>query len=104
MKYVIGWLKLKPGKRDEFLTLMRPFTEKTRQEEGVDFFECHPSSTESDTVLVVERYRTAEDHDLHHQTAHFADIWGHVQRLCVEGRFENIFADRVDIDTARFAE
>ena len=45
MKYVIGWLRLQPGKRDEFLTLMRPFIEKTCQEDGVDFFECHPSST-----------------------------------------------------------
>ena len=41
MKFVIGWLTLKPGTRDEFMTLCRPFIAATREEEGVDFFEFH---------------------------------------------------------------
>ena len=104
MKFVIGWLKVRPGKRDELVALARPFIATTLKEEGVEFFEFHLSSTDCDTVIVVERYRTPEVHDLHHKTAHFAEMWGHVQRLCIEGRFENIFADRVDTDIARFAE
>jgi quinol monooxygenase YgiN len=104
MKFVIGWLNLRPGKRDEFMALARPFIATTLKGEGVEFFEFHLSSTDPDTVIVVERYRTPEAQDLHQQTAHFAEMWGHVQKLCIEARFENIFADRVDPDFARFAE
>ena len=104
MKFVIGWLKLRPGKREEFMALARPFIATTLKEDGVEFFEFHLSSTDPDTVIVVEKYRTAEVHDLHNQTAHLAEIWGHVQRLCIEGRFENVFADRVEPEFERFAE
>ena len=104
MKFVIGWLKLRPGMRDEFMALAGPFIEAALRENGVEFFEFHPSSTDPDTVIAIEKYRTPEAHDLHHQTPHFAEMWGHVQRLCIEGRFENIFADRVDADFARFAD
>jgi quinol monooxygenase YgiN len=104
VKFVIGWLKARPGKRDELMALARPFIATTLRQDGIEFFEFHPSSTDADTVIVVEKYRTPEVHDLHHQTAHFAEMWGHVQRLCLEGRFENIFAERVDPDFARFAD
>ena len=102
MKYVIGWIKLQPGKRDEFLSLLGPFTEKTQQEEGNDFFEYYPSSKDPDTVFIAEKFRSAEDHDLHHQTPQHIDIWGHIQRLGAEARFENIFADRVEVDELKF--
>ena len=92
MKFVTGWLSLRPGKRDEFMALARPFMAATL------------SSTDPDAVIALEKYRTPGAHDLHHQTPHFAEMWGHVQRLCIEGRFENIFAGRVEPDFARFAD
>ena len=94
MKFVIGWLKVRPGKRDEFMALAGPFIGATLRESGVEFFEFHLSSTDPDTVIAIEKYRTPTVHDRHHQTAHFAEMWEHVQRLCIEGRFENIYADR----------
>ena len=42
MKYVIGWLKLRPGARDELMTLARPFVAETLKEDGMIFFEFHP--------------------------------------------------------------
>jgi len=104
MKFGVGWLKLKPGKRDEFMALARPFVSETLKEDGVEFFEFHLSSTDPETVIAIEKYRTPEAHDLHHRTAHFAEMWGHVQRLCIEGRFENIFEDNVQPDFSRFAD
>ena len=104
MKFVIGWLKLRPGKRDEFMALAGPFIETTLKEDGVEFFEFHLSSTDPDTVIAIEKYRSPQVHDLHNQTPHFAQMWGHVQRLCIEGRFQNIFADDVQPDFARFAD
>ena len=103
MKFVIGWLKVKPGKRDEFMELALPYGATTcTLEEGVEFLEFHPSSADPDGVIVIEKYRTPEVHDLHHQTEHFEQMWEQVQRLCVEARFENIFANRAEPDVIRF--
>ena len=100
MKFVIGWLTLKPGTRDEFMTLCRPFIAATREEEGVDFFEFHNDLGNSDGIVVVERYKSHEAHELHWTTPHFQAMWHIVQ--AIEGRFENIFADRVERDIAKF--
>jgi quinol monooxygenase YgiN len=102
MKFVIGWLTLKPGKRDEFLVLSRPFIAATLQEEGVIFFEFHTSLTDPDGAVVVECYKDREAHELHWTTPHFSAMWRNVERLALEGRFENIFADRTATDVVQF--
>ena len=105
MKFVIGWLKLRPGKREEFLALAHPYAAKCLAvEDGIEFFQFHPSSADADTVIVVEKYQSPEIHDLHQQTEHFRQMWKQVERLCTEGRFENIFADRVEPDAHRFEQ
>ncbi len=103
MNFVIGWLKVKPGKRDEFMKLAHPYSATTiASEQGIEFLEFHPASTDPEMVIVIEKYHTSEVHDLHHKTEHFEEMWAQVQRLCVEARFENIFADRVEPDLIRF--
>ena len=34
MKFVTGWLKLGPGKRDQFMPLAQPFIADTLREDG----------------------------------------------------------------------
>src|SRR5262245_23652934 len=103
MKFVIGWLKVRSGKRDDFVVLAHSYAATTLAlEDGIEFFEFHPSSTDADTVIVIEKYRSQQAHDLHLKTAHFAEMWGKVQKLCVEARFENIVADRVEPDYVNF--
>jgi quinol monooxygenase YgiN len=58
------------------MALTGPFIAATVKEDGVEFFEFHLSSTDPDMVIAVEGYRTPEVHDLHHQTAHFVEMWG----------------------------
>ena len=77
-KFIIGWLTLKPGKRDEFMTLSRSFVEATRQEKGVIFFEFHHDLANSDGIVVIECYEDREAHEIHHQTPHFQAIWKEV--------------------------
>ena len=101
-KFIIGWLTLKPGKRDEFMTLSRSFVEATRQERGVIFFEFHHDLANSDGIVVVECYENREAHETHHQTPHFQAIWKVVQRLAVKGKFENIYAHRLLTDVSEF--
>ena len=102
MKFVIAWLTLKPGKRNEFMALAQPFIAATLQEEGVVFFEFHHNSDDPDGVVVVECYKNHEAHELHWTTPHFVEMWKHVERLAMEGRFQNIFAERVTPDAASF--
>jgi quinol monooxygenase YgiN len=95
---------VKPGKRDEFMDIAIRYSATTLElEDGIEFLEFHPASTDPNTVIVIEKYRTPEDHDLHHKTEHFERMWEQVQQHCVEVRFENIFADRVEPDFIRFA-
>ena len=101
-KFIMGWLTARPGKRDEFMAISEPYIETTLQEQGVIFFEFHPSLTDPDLVIVVECYETPEAQDLHHRTPHFVAMWSEVQRLIAEARFENIFAARVVTDAVKF--
>jgi quinol monooxygenase YgiN len=102
MKFVIGWLTLKPGRRDEFMAVAQSFIAATVREEGVVFFEFHHSSTDPDGVVVVECYKNHEAHQLHWTRPHFVAMWKDVERLAIEGSFENIFADRTVPDVVKF--
>ena len=102
MKYVIGWLTVKPGKRDEFMALSKPFLAATLDEEGVVFAEFHHNVADPDGIIVIECYKDHQAHELHWTTPHYAVMWKHVERLAIEGNFENVFADRTDTDFARF--
>ena len=102
MEYVIGWITTRSGKRDEFMMLAEPFIAATRQEDGILFFELHPSAGNPDLVVATEGYATAEAHERHVRTPHFAVFWEAFQRLVLDGRFENIFADRTRLDTVKF--
>jgi quinol monooxygenase YgiN len=101
-KFIMGWLTVRPGKRDEFMAISEPFISATLQEQGVIFFEFHPSLTDPNLVIVVECYATPEVQDFHHKTPHFAAMWEEVQRLIAEARFENIFAASVVTDIVTF--
>ena len=84
--------------------MARAYSTTVEREDGIEFLEFHLSSSDPDAVIVIERYRTPEVHDLLHQTPQFHEMWKDVQRLCVEGRFENIFAERVEPDFERFGD
>ncbi len=95
MKFVIGWLTLKPGTRDEFMTLCRPFILPQRvKRKAYDFFEFHNDLGNSDGIVVVERYKSHEAHELHWTTPHFQAMWHIVERLAIEGRFEHLRRSR----------
>lgn len=88
--YVIGWVRVKPGHRDVFLSLVQPFLEATRQEPGVLSYEFLLSYEDPDRFVVIERYATAEAHEAHVNAAHYATFWNLLQALVEESRFENI--------------
>jgi len=101
-KYIIGWLTLRPGTRDEFMALARPYIATCLQEEGCLFFEMNPSGSGPDVVTVAECCKDEEAHEAHLRPPAFQAMWAEIGRLALHGRFENIFPDRVLPDTVSF--
>ena len=101
-KYVIGWLTFAPGKRDGFMKIALPYIVACRAEEGCLFFEMNPSVTDPDVVTVAECFTRAEAHSAHLRTPRFEAFWAELSRIGLSGRFENIFAARVEPDAAEF--
>ena len=101
-KYIIGWLTFAPGKRDDFMKIAVPYVATCREEEGCVFFEMNPSVTDPDVVTFAECFKTAEAHSAHLRTPWFEAFWSELNRIGRHGRFENIFAGRVEPDFADF--
>jgi quinol monooxygenase YgiN len=101
-KYIIGWLTFAPGRRDDFMRIALPYAAACREEEGCVFFEINPSAADPDVVSIAECYASAEAHAAHLKKPLFEAMWGELHRRCQRGRFENIFAGRVELDSVEF--
>jgi quinol monooxygenase YgiN len=89
MDVVVGWMTVKPGKRQEFIDRAAGFLAATRDEHGVLFFELL-AGDEPDIVVAVEGYTSPEAHQLHVESPHFAEFWSLFQELVISGKFENV--------------
>jgi quinol monooxygenase YgiN len=99
MKYVIGWIRIKPGQREDFLDRCRDFFETTRAEPGVLAFEFLPSLDDPDVVVAIESYISPEAHDTHRAAPHFEAFRALIKSHVLGGRFETIVTDAVAKDT-----
>jgi quinol monooxygenase YgiN len=102
MRYVIGWLKVKPGRRDEFMRLAKPVFAITRKEEGCLFYEAHPTTEDPDLIVLIEGWQTVAHHLAHQKAPHHAAFGPIVVENCVEGRFDEIDAKDVVTQTPKF--
>ncbi len=101
-KYIVGRIAFKPGTRDEYFALIRPLIEATQAEQGCLLYEHSPHPYDPDVVFVMECFTGEAAHAAHLKTAHFKAAWALIERLGNHASVENIFADRVVPDTARF--
>ena len=90
MKYAIGWLRLKPGKREEFMVRVRSFVALSRTEQGVLEFEVTQSDTDEDVTIWVEGYESEEAHQRHLDTPEHQALLADIAKLAIGGRFEHI--------------
>ena len=97
-KFIIGWVKFKPGQSANFLDAMKEHATATRQEDGCVFFDVGLSSETPDTAIFVECFDTAEAHQRHQETPRMKAVMANVADMVVEGRFENILSDNVVSD------
>jgi quinol monooxygenase YgiN len=98
MKYVIGWIRIRPGQRGDFLTECRGFFEATWDEPDVIAFEFLPSLDDPDIVVAIETYTSPEAHDIHRATPHFETFRALIKSHVMGGRFEAIVTDAVTKD------
>lgn len=93
MKYTIGWLRLKPGKREEFMVRVRPFVALSRTEAGVLEFEVTQSDIDPDVTVWVECYESEDAHTRHRDTPDHQALLADIAKLAVGGRFEHIYPE-----------
>jgi quinol monooxygenase YgiN len=101
-KYIMGWLKLRPGKRAEFIEAYSRGAAATREEEGCVFYDYGISTVDPDTMMIMECFVSEEAHAAHLQTPHFKAVWAAFERLGLEGDFEDIWADTGKPSSVRF--
>ena len=101
-KYVMGWLKLRPGKRAEFVEAYQRGAEATRREEGCVFYDYGLSDSDPDAVIIMECFASEEAHAAHLKTPHFQAVWAAFERLGAEGKFEDIWSDNGKASSVRF--
>ena len=95
MKYVIGWLKLKPGMREAFVAFAKDHDETTRRESGCLFYQSHPSAADPDELVVVEGWQTPEHHAAHEKAPHHVALGNQAGKYIASGQFEEIEAAKV---------
>lgn len=100
MDFVFGWVKMHPGKRKEFMSLMPAHLAKQRKIPGVLWLEFNESYEDPDTVVMTAAFANAAAHAA--QVAGDADIIAKLETIGIEGRFENISAETTRVDVLKF--
>jgi quinol monooxygenase YgiN len=101
MDFVFGWIRVKPGKRHEFMALVPDHVAKSRARPGVYWLEFHESFDDADTIIFTGGFANAEVHAA--QTAEDdPPLIAKLEEIGVDARFENIVADHKRLDALTF--
>ena len=100
MDFVFGWIKVKPGKRNEFMSLVPAHVAKQRTIPGVLWLEFNESYEDPDTIVVTAGFANAAAHAA--QVAGDADIIAKLEKIGIDARFENTSADTKRTDVLTF--
>jgi quinol monooxygenase YgiN len=101
MDFVFGWIRVKPGTRDEFMELVPDHVARSRARPGVYWLEFHESFDDPDMIVCMGGFANAEVHAA--QVAEEdAQLIARLEEIGVEGRFENISADTKRLDVLTF--
>jgi len=101
-KYIMGWLRFRPGQRETFLPIYQCGAEATRKEPGCIFYDFGISPTDPDLMLIMECFASEAAHAAHLETEHFREVWAAFERLGVAGDFQDIWAADFKASDVRF--
>lgn len=101
MDFVFGWVRVKPGKRHEFMELVPAHAAKSRARPGVYWLEFNESFDDADVIVFTAGFSNAEVHAAHTKE-NDPPLIAKLEEIGVEGRFENISADTKRLDILTF--
>jgi quinol monooxygenase YgiN len=101
MDFVFGWVRVKPGKRHEFMALVPDHVARSRAMPGVYWLEFHESFDDADMIVFTAGFADAEAHAA--QTAKNDPVLiAKLEQIGIEGRFENNSAETKRLDILTF--
>lgn len=96
MWYIVGRLRMKPGRRDAFLQALHPMLEATRREPGCLYFFAAAMADDPDGVLIAECFVDRDAHQAHQQTPHYLAMLPRFQADLASADFDDIAASEVE--------
>ncbi len=94
MLAVIAKIKVKEGKADELVQLMKDIIPSVKQEEGTLYYTVNKDRNDPNLVVVVEKYKDDEAFGAHSSTPYLAELFGKAQAL-VAGDMELMMMDEI---------
>ena len=94
MLAVIAKIKVKDGKADDMVQLIKNIIPAVQQEEGTLYYTVNKDRTDPNLVVVVEKYKDDAAFGVHSSSTHLAELFGKAQAL-VEGEMELMMMDEI---------
>ena len=94
MVAVIAKIRVKQGKADELVQLLKDILPSVRKEEGTLYYTVNRDRTDPNLVVVVEKYKDDGAFGAHSSTPYLAELFGKAQSL-VEGDMELMMMDEI---------
>ena len=94
MVAVIAKIRVKEGKADDMVQLLKDIIPSVKQEEGTLYYTVNRDRTDPNLVVVVEKYKDDQAFGAHSSTPYLAELFGKAQAL-VEGDMELMMMDEV---------
>ena len=94
MLAVIAKIKVKDGKADELVQLLKDILPSVKQEEGTLYYTVNRDRADPNMVVVVEKYKDDTAFGVHSSSSQLAELFGKAQAL-VDGDMELIMMDEI---------
>lgn len=94
MVAVIAKIRVKEGKADELVRLLKDILPSVKQEEGTLYYTVNRDRTDPNLVVVVEKYRDDAAFQAHSSTPYLGELFAKAQPL-VSGDMDLMMMDEV---------
>lgn len=94
MVAVVAKIRVRKGKADELVQLLKDILPSVKKEKGTLFYTVNRDRTDPDVVVVIERYKNDAAFQSHSSTPYLAGLFEKAQAL-VEGNMELTMMDEI---------
>lgn len=102
MRYVIGRVWIRPGKREEFIRIVGDFVGASRKESGCLYYHLAAMPDDPNGLILAEGWASAETHGAHTASEHFKAFGTTFMSYLSRAVFEEM--DVTDVNTLRFGD